>query len=163
MSNQIHNISVLRIPKLERKLPGTLKRYVWVVIAMLSEMIAVFGYAFFTTALVKTPPEYQWIVALIGSVLIREIFVWMLTTLAYKASGKQEFDLVKLSTRHQMESRHALFLTVMVGSVATDATVYVVVGADFLINIYTGLKIVYLLKYSSNENAANRGKLQVEK
>ena len=82
----------------------------------------------------------------------------MLTTLAYKASGKQEFDTVKLSATHKMESRHALFLTIMVGSVATDETVYAVVGIDFLLNIYTGLKIVYLLKYSSKENAKEEGK-----
>ena len=163
MSNQIHTFSVLRIPKLERKIPGTLKRYVWVVITLLSEFLAVFGYGVFTTVLVTMPKEYQWIVAAIGSPVICDFNVWILTTFCYKASGEQEFDTVKLSTRHQMESRHALFLTIMVGSVATDATVYVVVGADFLINIYTGLKIVYLLKYSSKENAANEGKFQVEK
>ena len=162
MSNQIH-ISILRIPKLERKVPGTLKRYFWVVIALLSKFVGVFGYMFFTNALVRAPKEYQWIVAAIGSPLIREINVWILTTCAYKASGKQEFDTVKLSAMQNMESRHALFLTIMVGSVATDETVYAVVGIDFLLNIYTGLKIVYLLKYSSKGNAANEGKFQVEK
>ena len=162
MFYQIH-ISVLRIPKEARKIPGTLKRYVWLVIALLSELVAVFIYAFFTTALVKTPTEYQWIVAAIGSPVICDINVWILTTCCYKASGKQEFDTVKLSATHQMLSRHALFLTIMVGSVATDETVYAVVGYDFLMNIYTGLKIVYLLKYSSKENAANEGKFQVEK
>ena len=163
MSNQIHTFSVLRIPKEARKIPGTLKRYVWLVIALLSELVAVFIYAFFTTALVKVPKEYQWILAAIGSPVIREINVWILTTCAYKASGKQEFDTVKLSAMHQMESRHALFLTIMVGSVATDETVYALVSYDFLVNFYTGLKIVYMLKYSSKENAANEGKFQVEK
>ena len=86
-----------------------------------------------------------------------------MTTLCYKAARKQEFDTVKLSAIQYTESRHALFLTIMVGSVATDATVYATVGSDFLINIYKGLKIVYLLKYSSKENAANEGKFQVEK
>ena len=163
MSNQIYTFSVLRIPKLERKIPGTLKRYVWLVIALLSKIVGAIGYAIFTTALVKAPKEYQWIVAAIGSPVIREINAWILTTCCYKASGKQEFDTVKLSAIQYTESRHALFLTIMVGSVATDETVYAVVGYDFLMNIYTGLKIVYLLKYSSKENAANEGKFQVEK
>ena len=129
----------------------------------MSKLVGVFGYAFFTTSLVKCPRDYQWILAAIGSPVIREMNVWIVTFFCYKSAGKQEFDTVKLSAMHQMEARHALFLAIMVGSVATDATVYAVVASDFLINIYTGLKIVYLLKYSRKENAAHQGKFQVEK
>ena len=130
---------------------------------MWAKLVGVFGAAFFTNALIKVPREYQWILAAIGSPLIREFYVWILTTACYKAAGKQEFDLVKLSAMHQMEARHALFLAIMIGSVATDETVYAVVASDFLLNVYTGLKIIHLLKYSSKENAANEGMFQVEK
>ena len=51
-----------------------------------------------------------------------------------------------------MEVRHASFLAIMLGGVATQATTYCVIGMDFALNIYHGLKIVYKLKYSNKSN-----------
>ena len=41
-----------------------------------------------------------------------------------------------------METRHAIFLAIMMGN-ATDATVYTIIGIDFVLNIYHGMQIVY--------------------
>ena len=41
-----------------------------------------------------------------------------------------------------METRHAIFLAIMMGN-ATDATVYTIIGIDFILNVYHGMQIVY--------------------
>jgi hypothetical protein len=45
-----------------------------------------------------------------------------------------------------VESRHALFLATVLGDAATLATTCVIIGMDFLLNIYHGFKIVYFIK-----------------
>ena len=45
-----------------------------------------------------------------------------------------------------MEARHAIFLASILGDIATIATTSVIIGMDFLFNIFHGLKIVYLIK-----------------
>ena len=41
-----------------------------------------------------------------------------------------------------METRHAIFLAIMMGN-AADTTVYTILGIDFVLNIYHGMQIVY--------------------
>ena len=45
-----------------------------------------------------------------------------------------------------MEARHTIFLATILGDAATMATTSVIIGMDFLLNIYHGLKIVYFIK-----------------
>ena len=41
-----------------------------------------------------------------------------------------------------METRHAIFLAIMMGN-AADTTVYTTLGIDFVLNIYHGMQIIY--------------------
>ena len=45
-----------------------------------------------------------------------------------------------------MEARHAIFLATVFGGAATITTTLVILGMDFLLNIFHGLKIVYFIK-----------------
>ena len=94
------------------------------------------------------------------TIVIRVFFVWILTKIVYQALGKHNQCNAKLSCIHYMESRHSLFLAIMMGSVATPATTYIIVGMDFVINIFSGLKIVYKLRYSKEKNAKENGSYQ---
>ena len=49
-----------------------------------------------------------------------------------------------------MEKRHATVLAIILGVVATQASSYCIIGMDFAINIYDGLKIVYRFKHGGN-------------
>ena len=51
-----------------------------------------------------------------------------------------------------METRHAIFLATILGDTATIATTSVIIGMDFLLNIYHGLKIVYFNKKSPSDD-----------
>ena len=48
----------------------------------------------------------------------------------YKGSGCSDCT-VRLSCLHYVGARHALFLSITLGSVATKATIYIKVGCDF--------------------------------
>ena len=45
-----------------------------------------------------------------------------------------------------MDTGHAIFLATVLGEAATLATSCVIIGIDFLLNIYHGFKIVYFIK-----------------
>ena len=73
-------------------------------------------------------------------------------------TDKDIINKSKISSIHLIETAHAVQLTIVLASVATPMTTYMILGMDFLINIYHGLKIVYQLKYSEKENAKHEGK-----
>ena len=116
------------------------------------------GYVFFATVFVRMPSEYQWILALICPLVV-EFFAWILLSIACKAvGGSCEFHGPKLACLHYVESKHAMFLAIMVGSVANDLSTWIILGMGFVINIYQGLKIVYMLKTSKGEkNTEGKG------
>ena len=155
------------MPKIVRTDSHFKKRFGFYFVAQCLRPIAAWLYAFLGTAFLKAPKEYQWIIG-IFTPLVRELFVWTLLEVSYKASGISNLtrliqgnhgshskypQKLKLSCIHYMGSRHALFLAVVMGSVATSATTNVIIALDFFINVYLGMKIIYLLKYSKKENS----------
>ena len=105
----------------------------------------------FGTAFIYIPREYQWLLALI-SPLIREFFVRFSLEISYKSAGNGSRGAysVKFPCMHYMESRHATVLAIILGGVATQTSSYCIIGMDFAINIYHGLKIVYRFKQEGN-------------
>ena len=155
------------MPKIVRTDSHFKKRFGFYFVAQCLRPITAWLYGFLGTAFLKVPIEYQWIIG-IFTPLVRELFVWTLLEVSYKASGISNHarliqgnhgshskypKKLKLSCIHYMGSRHALFLAVVMGSVATSATTNVIIALDFFINVYLGMKIIYLLKYSKKENS----------
>ena len=155
------------MPKIVRTDSHFKKRFGFYFVAQCLRPITAWLYGFLGTAFLKVPIEYQWIIG-IFTPLVRELFVWTLLEVSYKASGISNLagliqgnhgshskypQKLKLSCIHYMGSRHALFLAVVMGSVATSATTNVIIALDFFINVYLGMKIIYLLKYSKKENS----------
>ena len=60
-----------------------------------------------------------------------------------------------------MEARHALFLATILGDAATLATTSVIIGMDFLSNIYHGLKIVYFIKKKKASPSDDNSKFKI--
>lgn len=90
------------------------------------------------------PENYQWIAA-IFSPLLREFNTWSFTKMCEKAAGCKA-NGPQISCAHTCGARHALFLTFMLGSVATELSSYIILAIDFLINIYLAFKIIWLHK-----------------
>ena len=102
-------------------------------------VLSVWIYAALAKAMSTVPQEYQWMLAT-ASPLVRKIVVWACVKLGHKASGGASPH--KLVINDFLESRHAFFMSVMLGGLATDESAYCIIGMDFLINIYDGYKII---------------------
>ena len=71
---------------------------------------------------------------------LRNFNVWLQTKVGYKAAGVQDASIA-ISCSHNMNNRHCFFLSVVLGTIATDVTCWVILAIDFCINIYFVLKI----------------------
>ena len=60
-----------------------------------------------------------------------------------------------------MEARHALFLATILGDAATLATTSVIIGMDFLLNVYHGSKIVYFINKKKANPSDENSKLKI--
>ena len=138
----------LRFPAIARKNKAFRKRFWWFLAYMPVINAASWGDAFLGTGFLMIPSEYQFLLGL-ASPLAREFYTWLLTATARKASGGSANDHIKTieyTTSHWVESRHAIFLAIILSGIATPATLYCVVGMDFAINIFHGCKIAYNIK-----------------
>lgn len=90
--------------------------------------------------------DYQWILALFMP-LVREINGRIMTKVCLKGSGCNDYT-VRLPCLHYIGARHAVFISIILGSVATKATTYIKLGGDFLIHLYVCFKTIYRLKIS---------------
>ena len=155
--NLILRLFFPRMPKFARKDKQFRNRYSWFFWSQLTTLAVSWSYNFFTTVFTKVTKKYQWILGLFTP-LIKEFFAWSFVKLTSKASGSSYKHATKLSCIHYVESRHAVFMAIMVGSLLTPLTTYIILGMDFAINIYKGFEIVYLLKHSTKCNAKYHGK-----
>ena len=155
------------MPKIVRTDSHFKKRFGFFFVSQTLRPITAWSYGFLGTAFLNAPKEYQWMIG-IFTPLVRELFVWTLLEVSYKASGISNLTRLiqdnhgthskypkklKISCIHYMGSRHALFLAVVMGSIATSVTTNIIIALDFIINVYLALKIIYLLKYSKKVNS----------
>ena len=138
LSDSFSNV-LLRIEKEIRQQPGFWKRFLWFLGANYFVISGVVTYAALAFAMSIVPQEYQWLLAT-ASPLVRKVYVWVSVKLGYKASGGASPH--KLVINDFLESRHAFFMSVMLGGLATDESAYCIIGMDFLINIYDAYKII---------------------
>ena len=98
-------------------------------------------------------PEYQWVLA-VSLPIAREVNLALMLKMSHIASECKSWPVV-CSVSHYMNARHALFIAIIIGNVATYETSLLVLGIDFLINIYLCLKLIYLRR--------NKNKFDVSK
>ena len=70
---------------------------------------------------------------------------------------------ISKACNHYVEARHAIFLATILGETATIATTSVIIGMDFLLNIYHGLKIVHFIKKKKAKPSNDNGKFIITK
>ena len=132
--------------KTDRKNEKFRKRYLWFMANYFFMVLVAWGYDLFALTFTYVPNDYQWLLGLV-SPLVRIFDVFVLNEIAKKASGIEETNFCSI---HYMESRHALFFAIIIGSVATPLTIYLVIGIDFIMNIYNGIYVVLMIKRKGN-------------
>ena len=115
------------------------KRFVYFVSILIGVLIiSSWGYVGVGNAFGRTPQEYQWIVGLLTPLVVH-FNVWFLQKVAHLASGENipnsQKRNIMLTCLHYMETRHALFLAIMVGSISTPITTYVILGITTVQNV----------------------------
>ena len=116
--------------------PNIKKRFAWYVLCAAGVIpVMTWGYSVLGFVFAIFPTDYQWILGVL-SPLVREMFIWMIQETVYRGAGEGARDQysIRLTSSYYMETRHAIFLAIILGSIATPITCYCVIG----------IKIAYL-------------------
>ena len=111
----------------------------WFLVVMGLALVIVWMYSTLASALSSINKKYQWTLILLAPVL-REATNWAQLNACSKAQGRVLPN--KPIIYHFNETRYAVFLSVILGGIATTESTYCLIAIDFLINIFNGLKIV---------------------
>ena len=119
-------------------------------------LLVLWGYAIFGTAFVKVPKHYQWILALL-SPFVRDLAAKLMLAVAFKSAGKENKGKysVKFPALHYVTTKHAVFLAIIVGGVATPATSICIMATDFAKTLQSTWKIIR--KYKNDPDSDIEG------
>ena len=133
------------MPPSFRQQPESKKRYFWFWVLVGVLIARIWIYAFFGVLFSIVPKEYQLILGLI-SPLLREIVKFLLTRACNKAVGEDTYEknFTKYACAHYAETTHAIAIAIIISGAASTESTLCILGMDFLINIYHGIKIVRL-------------------
>ena len=125
---------VLQFPPKMRKVVHMKNRLQSLVVAMVCNQLSVILYLPIIKMMPLCPVSYQWMVAL-AFPLLREFNIWMTLRFAKRSCNGDE-KRAEIVTNHSECTSHALALSFVLGSIATIETSAVIIGIDFLINIF---------------------------
>ena len=110
----------------------------------------------FGTAFVKVPKHYQWILALL-SPFVKDLAAKLMLAVAFKSAGKENKGKysVKFPALHYVTTKHAVFLAIIVGGVATPATSICIMATDFAKTLQSTWKIIR--KYKNDPDSDIEG------
>jgi hypothetical protein len=133
------------------------KRFKYFVLTFLMVFIIHGQYSIWGKLFLTIPSNYQWILALLLP-FARELNLWIFVKLAQKASGSQDVS-VQISTSYINATRHGVFLSVIIGTSATDLSCWIIFGTDVCINMSLALTIIWIKKRKSNIEEKNINKM----
>ena len=111
-------------------------------------------YNFMVKTFLEYPEQYQWVLAIVSTV-VREIFIWITKKVARKCcNGDPRRTTIVCS--HLTNARHAIFLSTILGSIATQTTSIIILVMDSIINILLTLKLLVDTKYRKTANTEKK-------
>ena len=137
-------------------------RFAWHAIGQISFLLfIIWGYLTLGSAFVQVPKDYQWVLA-ICCPMVKMFFSSFLLKVVGKAAGKDHASKrsVKLLVSHFVSTKHAVFLAIMVGGVATPMTSVCIMATDFAKTLFDTYKIIK--KYNQN-NQNVEGTIDIHK
>ena len=132
-----------------RKNDGFRKRLIAVFIAITYNQVIFTQYIAFATVLLTFDKKKQWILA-ICMPFIREMNIWIMKKLAYRATSGDSSG-VSLTITFNINTMHSLFLSYILGSISTQVTSAIILSMDFMLNLYSSFRIVWLKKKRPEE------------
>ena len=133
-----------QIPRTWRQNPKFFTTIIWLVVTQLFLIVVFLLYFLLGFGFYVIPMDYQWTMALIIP-FVDGFSTKILGALANKAAGRRDASvetiagsLISIST--------SLFMSINLGSIATDVTSYVILGIAFFLNLIDILGVVRKIK-----------------
>ena len=120
------------------------KRLQYFLVSLALSQILTIQYNVIAKFLLVFKENYQWIIALSLPVFI-EFNTWVVTLIATKAS-RGDIRSVEVVCSHVMGTRHALFLSYTLGSIATNTSSNIILATDHLIKLFMVMQLIRLKK-----------------
>ena len=130
-----------RFPSHWRKQQEIFKKFKFFVLAISVNLLITIIYTFYTKIFLVVSRKYQWGYA-IFLIPLREFNIWLQTKVAFKTAGVKDTS-VSITSGHNINNRHCFFLAVVLGTIATDTTCWVILAIDLGINLYLCMRIVF--------------------
>ena len=147
-----------QFPRQWRKNKGLQRRFGFYILSFLSILLMFTEYTIYTKMFISVPEKYQWILGLLLP-LIREFNMLIVTKASYKAAGAKDTS-VTIICSHVVNTYHCFFISVMLGSYATDLTCWVILSVDFIINIFLCFNIIWIRKRKCNNDKKENDMIQ---
>ena len=145
-------------PKNWRKNKDFRKRLIWYFVTVfIADFVANASYSILDMLFIKIPLSYQWIMALVLP-FFKEFNIWTSKKLASRAS-RGDLSRTSIVCSYNVSTKHLMFLTVKVAN-GTTATLIYILAADFLLNVYFAIRIVYLEKNNTQNKTIQIEMLQ---
>ena len=133
-----------------RRNTGFLKRLKYFFIAITFNQTMMIQYSIIGKVLLTFKENGQWFIAIFLP-FTREINIWITKKLATKAANG-DIAAVNITTEFNVNTRHALFLSYILGSLSTTLSSAIILGLDFFYNVLIALRIVWLRKRKPEDN-----------
>ena len=139
----------LSFPKGWRKSKDLWRRFKFFMYSILANLVITLIYSFYTKAFAEFPVDYQWGLALF-LIPVREFNMWLQQKVATKAAGA-ELNAVDITCGHNINNRHCFFLSVVLGTSATDLTCWLILAVDFSINMFLMTRTIWIRRKGISE------------
>ena len=136
-------------PRTWRKNVEFWRRFKFFICALITNLMILLVYTFYTNVFKIVPLQYQWAAALL-LIPVKEFNVWLQTKVAMKAAGVDSSTSVKIICGFNINNRHYFFLSVVLGTIATDTTCWVILAIDLFINMYLVVKLIWIQRKGIN-------------
>ena len=129
------------------------KKILWGILFVNMSYAAEITYKLLLTAFQMVDRNFQWPFVIVV-VVVRELNGLLMSYFGRKINGYQDMFTDTLA-KHLAAIRHILFLSISLGSVATETTSYLILGSDFVINL---LHCFQILWYNNTGGEGNEKK-----
>ena len=144
----------------EKRIEPLVRKQFKVYLAYIGFNHVIFSIVFklYTMIFKEAPADMQWIVG-IGLPIIREVGSWLRVRMLHLAFDEKSSNLINLIG---MNVGHTFYVSVALGTFATEFTGYIVLSIDFATNIYNAIRISRLYA-KINSKSMNNAKSSEEK
>ena len=147
-----------QFPRHWRKDKGLQRRFGFYILSFLTNLLITAEYNIYTKIFISAPKQYQWVLGLLLP-LVREFNVWIQTKASHQAASAKDSS-VSITCSHNVNTRHCFFISVMLGSYATDLTCWVILGVDFIVNICLCFNIIWIRKRKCHNDKRENDMIQ---